>query len=188
LCKGFFFKGALANRFSGDSKFWRCEMGAVDMALGMAMDRRGSLGAVSAKARQSSERRMGLRSMKAQGISSQREKIGLSQLFLAVLLNIHETSLMNMESGVSLPTEDVASRMNYIGLDVQLTEPQGPSGVSALTDLERLAFQQLRNMPIEKRWEWSDNVSIYVAVKRSFDQLHDRDAILLGIASVTLGG
>jgi hypothetical protein len=78
--------------------------------------------------------------------------------------------------------------MNYIGLDVQLTEPQGPSGVSALTDLERLAFQQLRNMPIEKRWEWSDNVSIYVAVKRSFDQLHDRDAILLGIASVTLGG
>lgn len=163
-------------------------MGAVGMALGMAIDRRESLGVVSVRARQSAERRMGLRSMKAQGISSQREKIGLSQLFLAVLLNIHETSLMNMESGVCLPTEDVANRMRLLGLDVQLTEPQGPSGISVLTDLERLAFQQLRNMPIEKRRALSDNVSIYVAVKRSFDQLYDRDAILLSIASVTLGG
>jgi hypothetical protein len=78
--------------------------------------------------------------------------------------------------------------MRLLGLDVQLTEPQSPSGLFVLTDLERLAFQQLRNMPIEKRRALSDNVSIYVAVKRSFDQLHDRDAILLGIASVTLGG
>ena len=108
-------------------------------------------------------------------VERQRERLGLSLLFLAVLLDIHETTLMNIECGITLPTDNTSLRMNMLGIDVQLTEP---SLVSPLTRLEIRVYERIKSMPEHVRVLLNGNISNYIGVRRMQGMSLDRADIL----------
>lgn len=111
--------------------------------------------------------------------AEQRRCMGVSQMFMAMLLDVHETSLMNIESGIALPTDNMAIRMRCLGLSVELTEP---SAVSELTRLEVVAFEKLKMMPKDVKALLNENITFYLAVKRQLNESADRNAVLRYIA------
>jgi ribosome-binding protein aMBF1 (putative translation factor) len=84
-----------------------------------------------------------LQQLKLSVVGRQREEMGLSMLFLAVLLNIHETTLMNIECGIALPTDNTGVRMNMLGIEVRLTES---SPVLPLTRIEIQVYKKIKSM------------------------------------------
>jgi hypothetical protein len=108
-------------------------------------------------------------------VERQRDRLGLSLLFLAVLLDIHETTLMNIECGIALPTDNAALRMNMLGISVQLTEP---SPISPLTRVEMLVYEKIKSMPAHMRALLNGNISNYIGVKRIQGMSLDRTDIM----------
>ncbi len=86
---------------------------------------------------------------------------------------------MNIESGIALPTDNMAIRMRFLGLSVELTEP---SAVSELTRLEVVAFGKLKVMPKDVKTLLNENITFYLAVKRQLNESADRNAVLRYIA------
>jgi hypothetical protein len=116
-----------------------------------------------------------LQQLKLSVVGRQREEMGLSMLFLAVLLNIHETTLMNIECGIALPTDNTGVRMNMLGIEVRLTES---SPVLPLTRIEIQVYKKIKSMSQDERILLSGNVSNYIAVKRMQEGGFDRNYLM----------
>lgn len=109
-------------------------------------------------------------------LQTQRQKVGLSLISCAFLLNMHETSLMNLEMGAALPTGDVLGRMQLLGFALDdITEE---AVIVRVSSLEQAVYQHLASLPLMVRQELNDDLTFYLSSKRLFDEVVRREVVL----------
>lgn len=110
-------------------------------------------------------------------IYTQRQQRGFSLSFLALLLNLHETSLMNFESGAILPTNDIALRMKMLGFALSTEENNN----THIPPLDCTAYELLSNIPNESLKEMNDDISLYLSVNHHLGRMVQRNVVLMQI-------
>jgi hypothetical protein len=116
---------------------------------------------------------------KVSSMQAQRQRLGLSLMCCAFLLNLHETSLLNLEIGAALPTADMLGRMQLLGFSAD--EGQNDTVILRLSELEHAAYRHVADLPVDRRRELSDDLTFYLSSKRWFDEEVRREAVLVAI-------
>ena len=112
----------------------------------------------------------------AYSLSMQREKLGLSLLACAVLLHVHESTLMDVENGVALPSEDMATRLELLGLSHVVSMVN--RDVDYVLDLERLVYRKILALSADVRARLMASLGFYLSSKRMLNEDIRRDLVL----------
>lgn len=112
-------------------------------------------------------------------MQTQRQRLGLSLVCCAFLLNMHETSLMNLEMGADLPSSDVLCRLQLLGFAPD--DWSADTVVLQVSDIEQAVYRYVASLPVHRRVEFSDDLTFYLSGKRLFDEVVRRDAVLRAI-------
>jgi hypothetical protein len=112
----------------------------------------------------------------AYSLSKQRERLGLSLLACAFLLHVHESTLMDVENGVALPSEDMATRLELLGLSHVISMVN--RDVDCVLDLERLVYRKILALSADVRACLMASLGFYLSSKRMLNEDIRRDLVL----------
>ena len=121
---------------------------------------------------------------KVRSLQTLRQQVGLSLMSCAFLLNMHETSLMNLEMGAALPTGDILGRMQLLGFELDGTVEEAV--IVHVSGLEQAVYRRIAGLPLIVRQELSDDLTFYLSGKRLFDEVVHRESVLTALAGGAL--
>lgn len=116
---------------------------------------------------------------RVRSFQTQRQHVGLSLMSCAFLLNMHETSLMNLEMGAALPTRDALGRMHLLGF--ALDHAVEDVVIAHISTLERLVYGHIASLTVSARRELSEDLAFYLSGKRLFDEAVRRESVLIAL-------
>lgn len=112
----------------------------------------------------------------------QRQQRGLSLCFCALLLNLHETSLMNLEAGLLLPSDDAVHRMSLLGFSLNTEDLE--ANEKSISILDRAVYDLLATASAGELHRINANVTFYLSANYYLGSVVRRDLLLIKLLQI----